>query len=206
MRDKGQGIGVRGQGMGDRGTKAKVERAEIRLTGLGGQGIIRAGYIIGKAAAIYDGRQAILIRSYGPEARGGASSAQVIISDEPIWYPRLIAPGVLIALSQEGWNKYCGELKEGGLALIEEDLVEPGSLPKGARLFSIPATRMAEELGRSIVANVVMLGFFASLTDAVSVEALRESVRTSVPKGTEELNLTAFERGYEYGKGIGDRG
>jgi len=204
--DKGQGLRDRGQGMGNGGTRAKVERAEIRLTGLGGQGIVRAGYIIGKAAAVYDGRHAVLIQSYGPEARGGASSAQVIISDEPIWYPRLIAPAVLIALSQEGWNKYCGELREGGLALIEEDLVEPGSLPKGARLFSIPATRMAEELGRSIVANVVMLGFFAALTDAVSVEALRESVRTSVPKGTEELNLTAFERGYEYGKGIGDRG
>ena len=203
LRDKGQEIGVRGQGTEDGGTRVKVERSEIRLTGLGGQGIIRAGYIIGKAAAIYDGRQAILIRSYGPEARGGASSAQVIISDEPIWYPRLIAPAVLIALSQEGWNKYCGELKEGGLALIEEDLVEPGPLPRGAKLLSIPATRMAEELGRSIVANVVMLGFFAALTDAVSVEALRESVRTSVPKGTEELNLAAFERGYEYGKGIG---
>ena len=183
--------------------RAKVDRAEIRLTGLGGQGIVRAGQIIGKAATIYDGRNAILIQSYGPEARGGATSAQVIISDEPIWYPRLIAPSTLIAMSQEGWDKYHGELRGGSLALIEEDLVEPGSLPKGVRLLSIPATRIAEGLGRSIVANVVMLGFFAAFTDAVSVEALRESVRTSVPKGTEELNLTAFERGYKYGRGKG---
>jgi len=182
-----------------KGRRAKVGRAEIRLTGIGGQGIISAGYILGKAAAIYDGRNTVLTQSYGPEARGGASTAQVIISDEPIWYPRLIAPSVLTAMSQEGWNEYCRELGEGSLAIIEEDLVEPGFLPKGARLVSIPATRIAEGLGRSIVANVVMLGFVAAVTDVVSVEAMREAVRTSVPKGTEELNLRAFERGYEYG-------
>ena len=180
--------------------RAEVGRTEIRLTGLGGQGIVRAGQIIGKAATIYDGRNAILIQSYGPEARGGASSAQVIISDEPIWYPRLIAPSTLIAMSQAGWDKYHEELQEGGLALIEEDLVAPGSLVEGVKLLSIPATRIAEELGRSIVANVVMLGFFAAFAEAVSAEALRESVRTSVPKGTEELNMKAFERGYECGR------
>ena len=187
--------------------RTKGGRAEIRLTGLGGQGIVRAGQIIGQAAAIYDGRNAVFIQSYGPEARGGASSAQVIISDDPIWYPRLIAPSTLIAMSQEGWDTYHEELQEGGLALIEEDLVEPGLLPKGVTLLPIPATRIAEELGRAIVSNVVMLGFFAAFTDAVSAEALRESVRTSVPKGTEELNLGAFERGYEYGrdKGSGTR-
>lgn len=182
-----------------RGQRTEVDRAEIRLTGLGGQGIIRAGYILGKAATVYDGRHAVLIQSYGPEARGGASSAQIIFSDEPIWYPRIIAPSVLIAMSQEGWNKYCGELTEDSLAIIEEELVEPIFLPKGVRLVSIPATRIAEDLGRSIVANVVMLGFVAAVTDVISVEAMRESVCTSVPKGTEDLNLQAFEHGYEYG-------
>jgi len=180
----------------------KVGRTEIRLTGLGGQGIIRAGYILGKAAAIHDGRNAVFTQSYGPEARGGASSAQVIISDEPIRYPRLIAPSVLIAMSQEGWDRYHGELREDSLAIIEEELVEPGSLAKGVKLLSIPATRIAEGLGRSIVANVVMLGFVAAVTDVVSVEALREAVRTSVPRGTEELNLRAFEQGYRYGLGV----
>lgn len=278
-----EGIGgERGVGGGEwrargKGRGAKVGRAEIRLTGLGGQGIIRAGYILGKAAALYDGRHAVLTQSYGPEARGGASTAQVIISDEPIWHPRFIAPTVLIAMSQEGWKEHCGELREGSLAIIEEDLVKLGSnelsltnglapygepfrfrgdgtsdpgetichrfkgfalegsslrprgafglepsrakpqpegpkgissdeearefvtLAKGVRLLSIPATRIAEELGRSIVANMVMLGFLAAVTDTVSVEALREAVRTSVPKGTEELNLQAFERGHDYG-------
>lgn len=175
-----------------------VARAELRFTGLGGQGIIRAGYITGKAASIYDGRNAVLIQSYGPEARGGASSAQVIISDEPIWYPRIISTSVLVAMSQEGWSKYHSEVAEGGLAIIDEDLVTPEPPPPaGVRLLKVPATRIAEGLGRRIVANIVMLGFLAAVTDFISREAFEEAIRTSVPKGTEELNLRAFNAGYQ---------
>jgi 2-oxoglutarate ferredoxin oxidoreductase subunit gamma len=174
-------------------------RTEIRLTGFGGQGIILAGYIIGKAAAIYDKKHATFTQSYGPESRGGACSAQVIISDEPVHYPHLIDPSILVVMSQEAYNRYAPTLRRGALLIVDEDLVETGDLTNGAKILSVPATRLAEELGQKIAANIVILGFFAAVTDVVSVEAMREAVRTSVPKGTEEFNLKAFERGYEYG-------
>jgi len=177
-----------------------MSRTEVRLTGFGGQGIILSGYIVGKAAAIHDEKQATFTQSYGPESRGGACSAQVIVSDEPISYPHLTAPAILVVMSQEAYNKYAPDLREGALLIVDEDLVETGEIAGDVKFLSVPATRLAEELGRKIVANIVMLGFFAAVTDVVSVEALRESVRTSVPKGTEELNLRAFEKGYEYGE------
>ena len=175
-----------------------MSRTEIRLTGFGGQGIILSGYIVGKAAAIHDGKQATFTQSYGPESRGGACSAQVIISDEPISYPHLTDPAILVVMSQAAYNKYAPDIREGALLIIDEDLVETGEIAGDVRLFSVPATRLAEELGRKIVANIVMLGFFAAATDVVSVEAMREAILSSVPKGTEELNLKAFQKGYEY--------
>jgi len=179
-------------------------RTEIRLTGFGGQGIILSGYIVGKAAAIHDEKQATFTQSYGPESRGGACSAQVIISDEPISYPHLTDPAILVVMSQEAYNKYAPDLREGALLIVDQDLVETGEVAgdlgsgNGVKLLSVPATRLAEELGRKIVANIVMLSFFAAVTDVVSVEAMREAVLSSVPKGTEELNLKAFQMGYEY--------
>ncbi len=159
-----------------------------------------AGYILGKAAALFDQLQVTLTKSYGPESRGGASSAQVIISDQEINYPHLTEPGLLVAMSQEAYAKYNEELASGGLLLIDEDLVELTRPRDDIQVRAIPATRIAEqELGRKIVANIVMLGFVAANTDSVSVEGLREAVLSSIPKGTEELNMKAFERGYEYG-------
>lgn len=179
-----------------------MSRREIRLTGFGGQGIILSGYIVGKAAAIHDKKQATFTQSYGPESRGGACSAQVIVSDEPISYPHLIDPAILVVMSQEAYNTYAPTLREGALLIVDEDLVETDDLAGEVKFLSVPATRLAEELGRKIVANIVMLGFFTAVTDLVSVEAMRESVRTSVPKGTEELNLKAFAKGYEYGESV----
>ena len=177
-----------------------MSRHEIRLSGFGGQGIITAGHILGKAAALFDQRHVTLIKSYGPESRGGACSGQVIISDEEIDYPRLTAPELLVAMSQEAYTKYVGELASGGLLLIDADLVEVSHDRCDIRVRSIPATRFAEgELGRRIVANIVMLGFVAANTDAVSLDGLRNAVLSSVPKGTEELNASAFDRGHEFG-------
>jgi 2-oxoglutarate ferredoxin oxidoreductase subunit gamma len=174
-------------------------RREIRLSGFGGQGIMTAGYILGKAAALFDDCHVTLIKSYGPESRGGASSAQVIISDRQIDYPRLISPEVLVAMSQEAYAKYIAELACGGLLLIDEDLVDLGQPRADIEVRAIPATRLAESaLGRRIVANIVMLGFVAANTDIVSADGLREAVLTSIPKGTEELNMRAFELGYLY--------
>ncbi|MFQ6618108.1 MAG: 2-oxoacid:acceptor oxidoreductase family protein [Fidelibacterota bacterium] len=176
-----------------------MARTEIRVTGFGGQGIILSGYIIGKAAALYEGKNSTLNQSFGPEARGSACSAQVIISDEEIHYPYIRTPRILIAMSQEAFTKYKSEVGKDGIMLIDGDLVKPGNLRRKIKLYSIPATRIAEELGRKIVLNIVMLGFFTSITGLIDKEAMRKAVLNSVPKGTEELNLKAFEKGYEYG-------
>jgi 2-oxoglutarate ferredoxin oxidoreductase subunit gamma len=177
-----------------------MTRHEIRLSGFGGQGIMTAGHILGKAAALFDQRHVTLTKSYGPESRGGASSAQIIISDQEINYPHLVEPRLLVAMSQEAYAKYVAELANGGLLLIDEDLVEPNHPRNDIEIRAIPATRIAEsELGRKIVANIVMLGFVAANSEAVSVDGLRQAVLNSIPKGTEELNMRAFEKGYLYG-------
>jgi len=182
-----------------------MNRIEIRLSGFGGQGIILAGYILGKAAALYDHKHSTMTQNYGPESRGGACSAQVIVADVPVSYPHLTRPQTLVAMSQEAYIKYVGELVEGGLLIIDGDLVRPNGDPRRARLYSIPCTRIAEEMGRKMIANIVMLGCLAALDHSVSVDALRQAVRTSVPKGTEDLNIKAFDRGYEHGQKLLDQ-
>lgn len=177
-----------------------MTRREVRLSGFGGQGIMTAGYIFGKAAALFDNQHVTLTKSYGPESRGGASSTQVIISDSEIDYPHLTEPELLVAMSQEAYAKYIDELAPGGTLIIDEDLVELNHGRDDICVRRVPATRMADvELGRRIVANIVMLGFVAANTDIVSVTSLREAVLSSIPKGTEELNTQAFEHGYRHG-------
>jgi 2-oxoglutarate ferredoxin oxidoreductase subunit gamma len=173
---------------------------EIRFAGYGGQGIIRSGIIIGKAAALFDGQFATMNQSFGPEARGGACSAQVIVSNDRILYPYVTTPNILVAMSQEGYTKYEPELGEEGLLLIDEDLVQLKPTGGKINLLSIPATRFAEELGNRIIANVVMLGFFTAVTGVVSAKAMREAIPSLVPQRFVDLNLTAFNKGYEYGR------
>lgn len=174
-----------------------AEREELRLCGYGGQGIILAGYIIGQAAAVFEHKQATFMRDYGPEARGGACRADLVISDEMVPYPYITAPSVLVAMSQQGYDKYHSHNRDDTLVVIDEDLVKP--LPVSRRLLSIPARRIAERLGRVAVANVVMLGFLTAVTSLITMESMKESLLAAVPKGTEELNMKAFERGYRYG-------
>ncbi|MFA6318142.1 MAG: 2-oxoacid:acceptor oxidoreductase family protein [Elusimicrobiota bacterium] len=177
-----------------------MPRTEIRVGGLGGQGVILCGGIIGKAAAIHDGKHAVMIQAFGPEARGSACSAQVIVSDEPIGYPYVKNPDVLVLMSPDAYKLFAPTLKPGGLVLHESELVHPdASLPAGARTLGIPATRIAEELGRRLVLNIVMTGFFAGTTDLLSYAAVEKAVLLSVPKGTEELNARALKKGYEFG-------
>lgn len=177
---------------------APSPRREVRFTGFGGQGMGVVGYILGRAAAVYDGKSATMTQSYGPEARGGASSTQIIISDGPIFYPYVIEPDVLVGMSQEGYDKHRTNLAKDSFLLYDEDLVTLAPDEKAKNIFKIPATRFAEELGRKVVANIVMLGFFSALTGVVSNEALKKSIADSVPKGTEELNLKAYEKGRSY--------
>ncbi len=178
------------------------EKTEIRLAGFGGQGIILAGNILGKAASLYEQLQAVFTQSYGPEARGGACSADVIISGGAIYYPRVSLPKILVLMSEEAKSTYGRQMSDQAMVLIDEDLVQMDTVPEGCLLFKIPATRLAEKLGRKIVANIVMLGFITAVTEVVGYEAMKQALFDSIPSGTEELNLKAFEKGYEYGKQI----
>ncbi|MBI4712476.1 MAG: 2-oxoacid:acceptor oxidoreductase family protein [Planctomycetes bacterium] len=170
---------------------------EIRFTGFGGQGIILVGHIVGDAATIHENKQATLTQSYGPESRGGACSAQLIISDKPINYPHLTSPDILFAMSPEGYHKYKNEVKPGGIILVEEN-IPVNNPPRGIKLVHIPATRLAEGLGKKIVANMIMLGALAAITKIVGQAALRKAIAASVPRGTDEFNLKAFETGIDY--------
>ena len=173
---------------------------EIRFAGYGGQGIIRSGIIVGKAASIYDSKFGTMSQSFGPEARGGACSSQLVVSDSKVLYPYITTSDILVAMSQEGYDKFEPELGEKGMLLMDEDLVKPKP-PRGKiKVLSIPATRFAEELGKKIVANVVMLGFFTAVTDVVGYDAMKKALPGSVPDKALDLNIKAFERGYEYGK------
>jgi len=177
-----------------------MKTVEIKIGGLGGQGVILAGMIIGKAATIYDNKHATLIQSFGPEARGSACSAQLIISDNKILYPYVTKPDILMVMSQEAFTKFYPEMNENGILLIEDELVKVNNLKPGIKLYGISATRLAEELGRRLFLNIVMVGFFAAVTNLVSADAFRKAVADSVPKGTESMNLQAFEKGYAYGQ------
>lgn len=176
-------------------------RFEIRLAGFGGQGIIRAGLMLAMAACIYEGRNAVQTQSYGPESRGGACKSEVVISDEEIDYPKVVDPDILVVMSQAAYNTYAETLKKGGILLLDPDMVPlRESKNLGIQMFMIPAAKIAEQLGKTIVANVVMLGALVVITNLISVEAFRKSLLSNIPKGTEKLNLAALEKGYKYGK------
>ncbi len=176
-----------------------MKRREIKVGGFGGQGIILSGHIIGKAVALHDKRNAALTQAYGPEARGGACSANLVVAEEEIHNPFFKTADIMMLMSQESFSRFAPSLKKGGLLLIDKDLVNPRNFEGDVRLYSIPSTKMAEELGRRIIANIVMLGFFTAMADVVSKSAMEKAIQSSVPKGTEELNLRAFRSGYTYG-------
>lgn len=177
-----------------------MQLTEIRIAGFGGQGVILSAIVVGKAASIFEGDFATMTQSFGPEARGGACSAQVIVSDAPVLYPYVTRPDILVVMSQEAYTKFVPELKDGGTLVIEQDLVRVGDHPPDTTVFSCPATRLAEELGKKMVLNIVMVGFFAAVTNLVKPESLRQAVADSVPPAFKELNLKAFDKGFEYGE------
>lgn len=170
-------------------------RKEIRICGFGGQGVGLAGNILGKALALYEGVEAVMTQNYGPEARGGASSANVVMSDQPIAYPFIQQADVLVALSQEAYAKFRPRAKPDAMVLIDEDLVTPLD---GDQVYAIPATRLAEEMGRRIVTNMIMLGFFTAATGLVRRENMEEAIASSMKPKIVPLNLQAFATGFEY--------
>src|ERR1700757_3511764 len=172
---------------------------DIRIAGFGGQGVILSAAVIGKAAAIFEGGFATMTQAFGPEARGGSSSAQVILSREPILYPYVTQPDILVVMSQEAYTRFSPQLKPGGILITEQDLVRIDKVPPGVRVYGVPATRLAEEIGKKVVLNIVMVGFFGAVTNLLDPEALRKAVADSVPPALQSLNLKAFDRGFAYG-------
>ena len=136
---------------------------EIRVAGFGGQGVILSAMVIVRAYSIYEGGFATLTQSFGTEARGGACTAQIVASTEPVLYPYIARPDILMVMFQEAFTRFLPELKDGGMLIVEENLVRISGVKPGTRLFSCPATRIAEELGNRMVLNIVMVGFFAAV-------------------------------------------
>lgn len=170
-------------------------RFEVRLAGTGGQGVILAGIILSDAAAIGAGKQVAQTQSYGPEARGGASKAEVIISDETIDYPKVIRADLLLAMSQEACDRYGSNLKPEGWLIIDSDKVK--RTPPHPRIARVPISRIAEEeTGRVITANIVALGVIVGLTELVNRIAIEEAIERRAPAGTREINLLAVAAGF----------
>lgn len=170
------------------------QRTEIRLAGEGGQGMILAGIILAEAAAIYDGKQATQTQSYGPEARGGASRSEVVISDGEIDHPEVLSADVVLALSQEAYKKFARTVREGGLVVVDEDRV---AVHKDFTGVKVPVVRIAQETtGKPITANTVALGFLVGMTGVVSRDALEKAVIARAPKGTEDMNRKALAAGF----------
>lgn len=172
-------------------------RYEIRLSGAGGQGLILVGKILAEAAAIYDGKNATQSQSYGPEARGGASRSEVIISDGDIDYPKASNIDLLLAMTQEAIEKYADDVKKEGIIVADSNYVK--TVPTGDfSYYAFPITEVAEtKIGKKIVANIVALGIIERLSKIVSEKALINAIRARIPKGTEEMNISAFRTGQE---------
>ena len=179
---------------------------DIRFSGLGGQGIVRCGLITGKALSLFDNKHATMTQSFGPEARGSACSSQLVVSDSRVLYPYITLPQILVSMSQDAYDKYEPDLDESGLLIIDKDLVKPRP-PRGEiKIHSIPATRFAEVLGNRIFANLVMLGFFTAVTQLVTAPAMKKALPGLVPDRFLDMNIQAFNKGYEYGEEILDEG
>ena len=177
-------------------------RTEVRIAGFGGQGVIMAGVIIGKAASLFDNKNAVQTQSYGPEARGGASKCEVVISDSEVDYPKVQSPDILIAMSNEALIKYIVDLKDNGTLIVDPGTTDVEDVREfidehNIKVHEAPATKTAtDEIGLKIVANIVMVGAITKITNVISKDAAIKAIEDSVPKGTEEKNIKAFEAGF----------
>src|SRR5438445_4121867 len=145
----------------------QLQLTEIRIAGFGGQGVILSAIVLGKAASIYEHGFATMTQNFGPEARGGACSAQLVVSDSPVLYPYVTRPDLMVIMSQEAYNRFAPELKPGGTLIVEEDLVRVSDLQGDPKVYSVPATRCSEELGKRMLLNSVMVGFFTTITQFI---------------------------------------
>ncbi len=185
------------------GTTKGVSEFRIRIAGLGGQGIVKMGIILGMAASLYGGKEAVQTQSYGPASRGGVTSSEVIISEKEINFVKVTESDVLIALSKLAYEKYLPKLKKGGVLIYDPDLVQ---INQGERsdVEKVPvhATKLAEELGNKLVANTLLLGVFTKLFPLINKEAVEKAIIKNTPVDFKELNLKAFNVGYKIGEKI----
>jgi 2-oxoglutarate ferredoxin oxidoreductase subunit gamma len=179
-----------------------MSRFELRIAGLGGQGIVTAGVMIGRAASVFGGKNVTLAQSYGPESRGGACKVEVIVSDEKISYPKLRKPSLVAVMSQEAYRMNISDLSGDTIVIIDPDMIEDDQLNHTARTYRVPATRIAERLGKKIVSNMVMVGAIIGLTSMVDTAAVEKAIAKYTPRGTEQLNITAFRNGYDFVRGL----
>jgi 2-oxoglutarate ferredoxin oxidoreductase subunit gamma len=176
----------------------KEDRFEIRLSGSGGQGLILAGVILATAIGVGDGKNVVQSQSYGPEARGGASRADLVISDIEVYYPKSMKLDLLLAMTQEACDKYYPDMKEGGTLVVDSKMVT--QLPT-KNFYGFPFVQLArEKIGNAIMANVIALGAIAEMTGIVSKEALKDAVLQRAPRGTEEKNKKALDLGISIAK------
>ena len=170
-------------------------RVEVRFSGSGGQGILLAAAIVAEAAAA-QGEHVVQTQSYGPEARGGASKAEVIVAHDEIDYPEVLTPDISLVLSQAAYDKYAGDTAAGGLLVYDSGLVDPAGAPESWTLCGLPFTQAAaDELGKTVVANIVSLGAFVAVTEVLPADAVEQAVVNRVPERFRELNAEAFRLG-----------
>ncbi|WP_456418945.1 2-oxoacid:acceptor oxidoreductase family protein [Methanocaldococcus infernus] len=177
-----------------------MSRIEVRLAGFGGQGIQLAGIILGRAAALYEGRYAFQTQSIGPEARGGKSRAEVVISDNPRDYPKVRKLDILVTMSQEALDSYINDLPPGKILIYDKDMIKNPPKRDDIKIYEVPATSTAYNLGNKIVANVVMLGALTKITKIVSEDSIKKAVLDMVKDKYKELNLKALEEGFKLGE------
>jgi 2-oxoglutarate ferredoxin oxidoreductase subunit gamma len=174
-----------------------MSRTEILVGGVGGQGVVLSGILLGTAATLFEGKKAVQTQSYSSELRGGSTRAEVIISEEPVTDPQVRKPDILIALAEDALSKYIHRIKPKGLLVIDSDLVK-GAKPGDYEILAIPATSIADkEMGNIVVANLIILGALLQKTNLLSVEAMEKAIEVSVPKKAITLNLNAFRRGLQ---------
>ena len=177
-----------------------MNRVEYRFSGFGGQGVITMCHVLGHAASIHAGMDSTMTEAYGPEKTGGFSRGDLVVSEEKIDYPNVVDPNVVVAFSQDAFERDADSVTQDGLVVVERDLVDPDRLREDrpdVTIVSIPAVELAEEIGLKVVANIVMLGAVAELVGTPDPDTVKEAVRANVPEGTEDLNERAFQKGRE---------
>jgi 2-oxoglutarate ferredoxin oxidoreductase subunit gamma len=174
-----------------------MERCRIIFSGSGGQGIITSAIILAEAAVLHEGLNAVQSQSYGPEARGGASRSDVIVSDTDIRFPKVIQPNILVCLTQKAYNTFSGLIRPGGLLLTDNHYVRQGGKVDANQVGLDMYKTVMEKIGRPLVFNICMLGAFVQLTQLVKPESMIKVLKTRIPAGTLELNRQALELGLQ---------